>query len=117
MRAGAIILSIVESERYYRLIRKPEPGDVPGVPKLDHDRWGVRFRAWRDENGRLHREDGPAVLWQSGAEEWYKHGKRHRLLGPALTRIMGNRKEYWVDGKRLKQEPEDWTPYVAGYVI
>lgn len=27
-------------------------------------------------DGKLHREDGPAVEWADGALEWYLHGKK-----------------------------------------
>jgi hypothetical protein len=27
-------------------------------------------------NDQLHREDGPAMEWSSGAKEWYLHGKK-----------------------------------------
>ena len=35
------------------------------------------------QNGNLHREDGPAVTYKHGPKIWYKHGKRHRTDGPA----------------------------------
>ena len=28
-------------------------------------------------NGKLHREDGPAVEWSNSTKEWYLNGKRH----------------------------------------
>ncbi len=27
------------------------------------------------KDGKLHREDGPAIIWPSGYQEWYKDGK------------------------------------------
>jgi len=39
---------------------------------------------WRT-NGRVHREDGPAVVYKSGSWRWYINGKLHRLDGPALN--------------------------------
>jgi len=29
------------------------------------------------KNGKLHREDGPAVIWYNGHQFWYKNGKLH----------------------------------------
>jgi hypothetical protein len=29
-------------------------------------------------NGKLHREDGPAVESTDGSKAWYLHGERHR---------------------------------------
>ncbi len=39
---------------------------------------------------RLHRLDGPAIIWNDGKKEWYLHGDRHRSDGPAIE---------WPDGK------------------
>jgi hypothetical protein len=30
-------------------------------------------------NGEPHREDGPAVIWQDGTQEWYLSGKEVRM--------------------------------------
>ena len=32
---------------------------------------------WYNENGELHREDGPAVEWGDGSKEWYINGKHY----------------------------------------
>lgn len=34
-------------------------------------------------NGKLHREDAPALEYKNGTKEWYINGKRHREDGPA----------------------------------
>ena len=52
-------------------------------------------------NGKLHREDGPAIEYADGDKEWYLHGKLHRIGGPAIERANGH-KEYWIDGKNQK---------------
>ena len=38
----------------------------------------------RCQNGLRHREDGPAIKYITGSEEWYLNGKRHRTDGPAI---------------------------------
>jgi hypothetical protein len=38
---------------------------------------------WYKE-GKLHREDGPAVEWIIGYKEWWVEGLRHRTDGPAI---------------------------------
>lgn len=35
------------------------------------------------KDGRLHSDDGPAVLYANGTAEWWRDGKRHREDGPA----------------------------------
>ncbi len=49
---------------------------------------------WRDKNGELHRDDGPAVIEPDGAQEWYQHGKWHRDDGPAIITPNGTREWY-----------------------
>ena len=50
-------------------------------------------------NGKLHREDGPAIEYVDGSKEWYLNGKLHRSDGPAIEWASGS-KEWYVDGKR-----------------
>lgn len=56
------------------------------------------------KNGKLHREDGPAIV-EDWRKEWYIDGKLHRENDlPALLRIdyfdnSIDRSEWWVNGK------------------
>jgi len=59
-------------------------------------------KEYRNEDGRLHRLDGPAIEWADGSKEYWVNGKRHRLDGPAME-CKGS-KEYWVDGKEYTKE-------------
>jgi hypothetical protein len=52
---------------------------------------------YQNEQGFLHREDGPAVIWNNGNEEWFNNGKPHRENGPAVVHIDGF-KEWWFNG-------------------
>jgi hypothetical protein len=61
-------------------------------------------------NGKLHREDGPAIEWGNGDKEWYLNGKCHREDGPAVEREDGpaiewgdGDKEWWLNGKRHRK--------------
>ena len=47
---------------------------------------------------KLHRIDGPAIIYPGGVEEWYVDGKIHRIGGPAIT-YPGGVEEWYVDGK------------------
>ena len=53
---------------------------------------------WYDESGRLHREDGPAIVHANGNWSWYRRGRLHREHGPALKKKTGM--EWWQNGKR-----------------
>jgi len=71
--------------------------------EFEKDRW--RTKIWKDEAGKLHRDDAPAMIYNNGTKIWYQHGKRHRTDGPAVTAPITDenpydRDEYWLDGKR-----------------
>lgn len=63
--------------------------------------------------GRLHRLDGPAVVWPGSSREWFVNDVRHRADGPAVEREDGTG-EYWVNGERLcgrealERSPDRW---------
>ena len=44
-------------------------------------------------DGKFHRSDGPAAMYNTGSEEWYFNGKLHRLDGPA--KIIINYYSHW----------------------
>jgi len=47
----------------------------------------------------IHREDGPAVEYLSGAKCWCFHGKYHRLDGPAIENTNGDK--FWFFHEKL----------------
>jgi hypothetical protein len=54
-------------------------------------------------NGKLHREDGPAIDDANGHKEWYLNDKPHREDGPAAEYVNGN--NYWyLNGEQLTEE-------------
>lgn len=53
------------------------------------------------KNGKLHREDGPAIEWRWGDKDWYMNGKLHREDGPAVNYIDGT-KLYYINGEHIK---------------
>jgi hypothetical protein len=55
------------------------------------------------QNGKLHREDGPAMEWANGDKFWYINGKKHREDGPAVE-WADSSKEWWVNGVKLTKE-------------
>jgi len=48
-------------------------------------------------NGKLHREDGPAIEHANGGKCWYVNGLRHREDGPAREYADGI-KQWYKDG-------------------
>ena len=56
------------------------------------------MRRYYNNSGRLHREEGPAVIGPNGECEWYRNGLRHRTDGPAFVSPIGV-KEWYLHGK------------------
>jgi len=54
-------------------------------------------------NGKLHREDGPAVEGADGHKAWYLNGERHREDGPAIEGANGD-KTWYLNGERHRED-------------
>ena len=52
--------------------------------------------------GKLHREDGAAVEYADGTKCWHLKGKFHREDGPAIEAADGN-KWWYLNGKELTE--------------
>lgn len=44
---------------------------------------------YTNENGLLHRVDGPAIEWNNGDKSYFLNGMRHRTDGPAMVSHNG----------------------------
>ena len=54
-------------------------------------------------NGKLHREDGPAIEYADGTKHWFLNGKRHREGGPAIEYVNGTK--YWfLHGEEVTEQ-------------
>lgn len=53
-------------------------------------------------NGKLHREDGPAIEWANDDKSWYLNDKLHREDGPAFE--YNGAKEWWLNGKLHRED-------------
>ena len=64
---------------------------------------------WINDNGELHRLDGPAAEFKNGDKHWYQNGERHRLDGPAIEYNIGT-KCWYQNGKRHRLDGPaiDW---------
>lgn len=59
---------------------------------------------WLDKCGLFHREDGPALIYETGTKYWFKHGKRHREGGPAVEFHNGTNKWFLEDKEYTEQD-------------
>jgi len=55
-------------------------------------------QVFRDDKLRLHRIDGPAIIFSSGNEEWWYKAQLHRIDGPALTFAQ----EWYIHGQKIR---------------
>jgi hypothetical protein len=67
------------------------------------------------KNGLLHRIGGPAIEWLNGDKEWYENGQLHRIDGPAFESIDGHKQWYQngelhrIDGPAIEQDDiQEW---------
>jgi hypothetical protein len=54
-------------------------------------------------NGKLHKEDGPAVYYPDGSKKYYLNDKLHNEDGPALEYSNGY-KEYRLNGELHRED-------------
>jgi hypothetical protein len=59
-------------------------------------------KEWR-LNGKLHREDGPAIEYANGDKFWYLNGEAHREGGPACEYANGD-KFWYLNGEPVNPE-------------
>lgn len=80
------------SKLYFNKERKLHKDDGPAVIFKHGNKYWFK-------NGELHRENGPAVETEDGRQEWYQNGKLHREDGPAF--ILANGAQYWYKNGKL----------------
>ena len=54
-------------------------------------------------NGKLHREDGPAIEYANGSKYWYLNSKCHREDGPAIEYDDGS-KHWYLNGQCHRED-------------
>ena len=80
-----------DGTKYWHLNGKLHREDGPAVEYSDGT------KSWH-LNGKLHREDGPAVEHWGGAKEWYLNDQLHREDGPAVE-YWGGAKSWYLNGE------------------
>ena len=74
------------------------------VIKIDKNTEITNYKiVFRNDAGKTHREDGPALIYADGHKAWYISGQRHREDGPAFIRSNGN-KEWYINGQRHRED-------------
>jgi hypothetical protein len=85
-----------DGDKFWYLNGKLHREDGPAVEESDGS------KDWY-LNDQRHREDGPAIEWANGDKSWYLNGQCHREDGPAIEWSDGD-KEWWLNGECLTEE-------------
>ena len=59
------------------------------------------------KNGKIHREDGPAIEWINGNKHWLLSDRLHRTDGPAIDLVeteLGTVKKWSINGKYHRED-------------
>jgi hypothetical protein len=94
-------LNVDEHGVKYFLDGKLHREDGPAIEYNDGTKWWYL-------NGKVYREDGPAHECSSGTKRWFQNGVLHREDGPAVHQHDGG-KEWWLEGKLVA------TYYMPGH--
>lgn len=78
------------------------------------EKGGINGIKYLDDEGKLHRTDGPALEWENGTKHWAVKGLHHRLDGPAIIWESGN-EEYLINGEFFSKEQFSKHPDVLKY--
>ncbi len=65
------------------------------IDKYGDKRWYLNYK--------LHRVDGPAVVYEEGDKYWYINGLRHREDGPAIEYSNGD-KFWYLNNEQLSEK-------------
>ena len=92
---GIVLFMKVSQEDYYNIPWKQRNGiyEVKG------------FGTYYYVNGKLHREDGPAIEYIFGDKHWHFNDNLHRLDGPAVEYFSGE-VYYYINGKQYPTKEE-----------
>ena len=86
----------IYGSKYWYLNGKLHREDGPAIEDADGHTWWYL-------NGKLHREDGPAIEFANGDKFWIVNDQYHREDGPAFICADG-RKGWCLNGKELTEE-------------
>ena len=82
---------IIETDKF--------PENFTGI--VEEYEFGDGVKEWY-KDGKLHREDGPAIEYSNGDKIWYKNGKWHREDGPAIE-LNNGVKDWYLNNKQYTE--------------
>lgn len=87
-----------------KAVQKKPPSDP--IYKVRNDilkclEWWIHLERTTSYGAVLHRERGPAVMFDDGSREWYFHGDLHRTDGPAVIDALDGEFMWCIRGKYI----------------
>ena len=76
-------------------------GNLLSMSKLNIGEYGAL--RWKNKDGELHRDNGPAIIRSNGTQQWFKNDKRHREGGPAEINVNGD-KLWYINGHLHRED-------------
>ena len=64
----------------------------------------TEYKILRDDDGKFHSANSPAIQYSNGDGTWYFHGKFHRVDGPAVDWPSKNYYAYYINGVQYSKE-------------
>ena len=90
------IVKVFDNRTEWFLNGKLHREDGPAIENTNGDKQWIK-------NGFLHREDGPAMEFAAGSKYWYKNGNYHREDGPACEYADGD-KRWYLEGVKFTEK-------------
>lgn len=59
------------------------------------------MKSYKNEEGKTHRENNPAIVYAMGGCSWWANGQRHRYYGPAVT-WFDNSDMYFIFNEQIQ---------------
>ena len=85
------------------------------VIKIDKNTIITNYKiVFRNDAGKIHRADGPAIIYPDGYKEWWINGKKHRVDGPSIT-SYGD-KLWYINGQYYGYSDEPPKEYLQALV-
>ena len=100
-----------DGTKHWYLNGKLHREDGPAVEYLDVTNRNVATIQWY-LNGKRHREDGPAIEYSNGTKQWYLNDKLHREDDPAVEYSDGTK--YWYINGNFHREDGPATVHADG---
>lgn len=79
--------------------------------KMFKEQYKYGFKEFYNEKGKLHNDNGPALITPHDTKAYYKNGKLHRTNGPAI--IFSNGIKMWYQNGKCHRDdgPSFTSPY------